>query len=118
MNAESNNDIAGSWRKVVKILEQDEHVSPRQRGFISLAQAQGLIGSTLLLAVPNELTREVLQNQIKGSLDLALREVFREDVLCAISIDSPNQRNVMSNGTYWNVQVRALPLDRDLTFAG
>ncbi|MBZ5869606.1 hypothetical protein LAQ72_27560, partial [Escherichia coli] len=46
------------------------------------------IGSTLLLAVPNELTREVLQNQIKGSLDLALREVFGEDVLCAISIDT------------------------------
>lgn len=88
MNAESNSDIAGSWRKVVKLLEQDEHVSPRQRGFITLAQAQGLIGSTLLLAVPNELTREVLQNQIKGSLDLALREVFGEDVLCAISIDT------------------------------
>ncbi|NYE95937.1 chromosomal replication initiator protein [Psychromicrobium silvestre] len=88
MNTENTDDVAGLWRKVVKILEGDEHVSPRQRGFITLAQAQGLIGSTLLVAVPNELTREVLQNQIKGSLELALREVFGEDVLCAISIDT------------------------------
>ncbi|WP_394940407.1 chromosomal replication initiator protein DnaA [Psychromicrobium sp. YIM B11713] len=88
MSTDSTDDVTAAWRKVVKILEADEHVSPRQRGFIVLAQAQGLIGSTLLVAVPNELTREVLQNQIKGSLDLALREVFGEDVLCAISIDT------------------------------
>lgn len=88
MSTENIEDIAGSWRKVVNILEQDEHVSPRQRGFVTLARAQGLIGSTLLLAVPNELTREVLQNQIRGSLDLALREIFGDDVLCAISIDT------------------------------
>ncbi|AJT42256.1 chromosomal replication initiator protein DnaA [Psychromicrobium lacuslunae] len=88
MSTDGKDDVATSWRKVVKLLEADEHVSPRQRGFITLAQAQGLFGSTLLVAVPNELTREVLQNQIKGSLELALREIFGEDILCAISIDT------------------------------
>ncbi|MBG6179184.1 chromosomal replication initiator protein [Arthrobacter sp. CAN_A1] len=52
-----------------------------------MAQAQGLIGTTLLVAVPNELTREVLQTHLKAALDEALRAVFREDLQCAFVID-------------------------------
>lgn len=80
--------VSSSWRKVVRTLEEDDRVSPRQRGHIGLAQAQGLIGNTLLLAVPNELTREVLQTQLKDSLAAALQDVFRTEILCAYSIDS------------------------------
>ncbi len=53
-----------------------------------LAQAQGLIGSTLLVAVPNELTREVLQTQVKEALDDALRDVFSDEIRCAIDVDT------------------------------
>lgn len=60
----------------------------RQRGFVILAQAQGLIGSTLLVAVPNELTREVLQTQVKEALDDALHNVFSDDIRCAIDVDT------------------------------
>ncbi|TYD00537.1 chromosomal replication initiator protein DnaA [Arthrobacter echini] len=81
------NDVGSSWRKVIRTLEQDDRVTPRQRGFMVLTQAQGLIGTTMLIAVPNELTREVLQTQLKGSLDEALREVFHEEVQCAFVID-------------------------------
>ncbi|MHA7140157.1 chromosomal replication initiator protein DnaA [Arthrobacter sp. Sr33] len=81
------NDVGSSWRKVIRTLEHDERVTPRQRGFVVLAQAQGLIGTTLLVAVPNELTREVLQTHLKAALDEALREVFREDLQCAFVID-------------------------------
>ena len=54
----------------------------------ALPQAQGLIGSTLLVAVPNELTREVLQTQVKDALDDALRSVFSDDIRCAIDVDT------------------------------
>ena len=37
------NTVGSSWRRVVSLLEQDHRVSPRQRGFVILAQAQGLI---------------------------------------------------------------------------
>ncbi|QCU76803.1 chromosomal replication initiator protein DnaA [Citricoccus sp. SGAir0253] len=80
--------VSSSWRKVVRTLEEDDRVSPRQRGHVGLAQAQGLIGNTLLLAVPNELTREVLQTQLKDPLAAALQDVFRTEILCAYSIDS------------------------------
>ncbi|MDQ0674950.1 MULTISPECIES: chromosomal replication initiator protein DnaA [Micrococcaceae] len=82
------NTVGSSWRRVVSLLEQDHRVSPRQRGFVILAQAQGLIGSTLLVAVPNELTREVLQTQVKDALDDALHSVFSEDIRCAIDVDT------------------------------
>ena len=83
MSTDEINDVGSSWRKVVRILERDDRVTPRQRGFIVLAQPQGLIGSTLLVAVPNELTREVLQTQLKAPLEDALRDVFSGDILCA-----------------------------------
>jgi chromosomal replication initiator protein len=82
------NTVGSSWRRVVTLLEQDDRVSPRQRGFVILAQAQGLIGSTLLVAVPNELTREVLQTQVKDALDDALHNVFSDDIRCAIDVDT------------------------------
>jgi chromosomal replication initiator protein len=82
------NTVGSSWRRVLSLLEQDDRVTPRQRGFVILAQAQGLIGSTLLVAVPNELTREVLQTQVKDALDDALRGVFSDDIRCAIDVDT------------------------------
>ena len=82
------NTVGSSWRRVVSLLENDHRVTPRQRGFVILAQAQGLIGSTLLVAVPNELTREVLQTQVKEALDDALRNVFSDEIRCAIDVDT------------------------------
>ena len=86
--ANQANTVGSSWRRVVSLLENDHRVSPRQRGFVILAQAQGLIGSTLLVAVPNELTREVLQTQVKEALDDALRGVFSDEIRCAIDVDT------------------------------
>jgi chromosomal replication initiator protein len=86
--ANQANTVGSSWRRVVSLLENDHRVSPRQRGFVILAQAQGLIGSTLLVAVPNELTREVLQTQVKEALDDALRSVFSDEIRCAIDVDT------------------------------
>jgi chromosomal replication initiator protein len=87
-DANHANTVGSSWRRVLSLLEQDDRVTPRQRGFVILAQAQGLIGSTLLVAVPNELTREVLQTQVKDALDDALRSVFSDDIRCAIDVDT------------------------------
>ncbi|MGM0930329.1 MAG: chromosomal replication initiator protein DnaA [Actinomycetota bacterium] len=89
MDTDQINDVGSSWRKVVRTLEQDDRVSPRQRGFIVLAQAKGLIGTTLLVALPNELTREVFQSQqLKDPLHDALFDVFKDDILCAFSVDT------------------------------
>ena len=88
MSTEDINDVGSSWRRVIRILEQDDRVSPRQRGFVVLTQPQGLIGNTLLVAVPNELTREVLQTQLHAALSNALAQVFSEEISCAFSVNA------------------------------
>ncbi|WP_309108688.1 chromosomal replication initiator protein DnaA [Arthrobacter sp.] len=112
------NTVGSSWRRVVNLLEQDDRVSPRQRGFVILAQAQGLIGSTLLVAVPNELTREVLQTQVKDALDDALHNVFSDDIRCAIDVDTdlvpihrePEPVVELSLGTDHSVELKPQPM--------
>ena len=40
------------------------------------------------MAVPNELTREVLQNQLNTALNDALSQVFSEEISCAFSVNA------------------------------
>ncbi|GGK47639.1 chromosomal replication initiator protein DnaA [Micrococcus flavus] len=84
--------VLGRWREVVTALEDDARVTARLMGYVYLAQPQGQIGNTLLLAVPNETTRETLQGaQVADALTDALTAVFGEEVLLAISIDASLQ---------------------------
>ncbi|QCB96040.1 chromosomal replication initiator protein DnaA [Arthrobacter sp. PAMC25564] len=116
--ANQANTVGSSWRRVVSLLENDHRVSPRQRGFVILAQAQGLIGSTLLVAVPNELTREVLQTQVKEALDDALRNVFSDEIRCAIDVDTdlvplhtePEPAVELSRGADPTVELKPQPM--------
>ena len=80
-------EVSRSWRKVVLTLDQDDHVSPRQMGHVRLARPLGLLGSTLLLAVPTELTRDVLETQLRDQLARAVQQVFRATISCGFSID-------------------------------
>ena len=80
-------EVSSSWRKVVLTLDEDDHVSPRQMGHVRLAQPLGLLGSTLLLAVPTELTRDVLETQLRDQLARAVQHVFRATISCGFSID-------------------------------
>ncbi|WFP16553.1 chromosomal replication initiator protein DnaA [Citricoccus muralis] len=87
----TDESISSSWRHVVQTMKDSQQISPRQSGFIDLVQPQGLIGNTLLLAVPNEFTRQVLENQLDEVLAQALQTVFQQDIRCAFSIDSSLQ---------------------------
>ena len=88
MNAEQSNSVGSAWRQVVRTLRSDDRITPRQRGFLALAQPLGLMESTLLLAVPHEMAREMFETQLKAPLDDALRTVFGHDILCAFQINT------------------------------
>ena len=87
MSSDETNSIGSSWRQVIRKIEDDDRVKARHRAFVSLAKPQGLIGTTLLVAVPNDLTRDMLQTQLREPLDDALRAVFQDDIRCAVSVD-------------------------------
>ncbi|MFI7481258.1 chromosomal replication initiator protein DnaA [Kocuria sp. M1R5S2] len=69
-------------------MYEDPMTTGRYRGFISLAQPQGLIGTTLLVAVPNELTREFFQNQLASVLRSSVGRAFSPDTLVAFVVDA------------------------------
>ncbi|WP_229741543.1 chromosomal replication initiator protein DnaA [Kocuria dechangensis] len=69
-------------------MYEDPMTTGRYRGFISLAQPQGLIGTTLLVAVPNELTREFFQNQMASVLRSAVGRAFSPETLVAFVVDA------------------------------
>ncbi len=80
--------IINSWERVVETVRASGRIGPSQMGFLDLARPQGLIANTLLLAVPNEMTRDILENQLQGHLANALVEVFGTEINCAYSIDT------------------------------
>lgn len=87
MSSDETNSIGSSWRQVIRQIENDDRVKARHRPYVSMAKAQGLIGSTLLVAVPNDFTRDILQTQLREPLDDALRIVFQKEIRCAVSVD-------------------------------
>ena len=44
------------WSAVLDELTDDERVTPQLQGFLNLAVPQGVMGGTLYLDVPNDLT--------------------------------------------------------------
>src|SRR5699024_151321 len=80
--------IINSWQRVVEKVRASGDVGLSQLGFLDLAHPQGLIANTLLLAVPNEMTRDVLENHLHQHLAGALTDVFATDSNCAYSTDT------------------------------
>ena len=69
--------LQARWVHLLSILAADPAVTARQRGFVNLAQPQGLMGSSrLIIEVPNKLTRAVFEEQISASFRAALHEAF------------------------------------------
>lgn len=49
------------WRSVLGRLSSDDRITPQLMGFVNLVEPKGIMGGTLYLEVPNELTRGMLE---------------------------------------------------------
>jgi chromosomal replication initiator protein len=56
------------WRSVLATLTTDDRITPQLHGFISLVEPKGVLGGTLYLEVPNDLTRGMLEQRIREPL--------------------------------------------------
>ena len=79
-------ELLARWNHLVGMLNQQ--VSQRWRGFLRLAQPQAFMGNVLLIAVPDEYTREVFQSHIKDEFKAALVAAFGANATDAIVIDA------------------------------
>ena len=60
------------WTRVLERLRTDDRVTPQLEGFLSLAVAQGVMGGTLYLDVPNDLTAAQINKRMRAPILEAL----------------------------------------------
>lgn len=74
------------WTAVLDHLETDERVTPQLQGFLNLAIAQGVMGGTLYLDVPNDLTAAQLNKRLRAPIMEALAHVEAEPSATAFRV--------------------------------
>lgn len=63
------------WSAVLDHLLTDERITPQLHGFLSLAVPQGVMGGTLYLDVPNDLTAAQMNKRMRAPIMEALSQV-------------------------------------------
>jgi chromosomal replication initiator protein len=79
-------DLARIWQSTVAALG-DAGLTAQQRAFLRLAKLVGLIDATALVAVPNEYTKEVLEQRLRAQVIDALGVQLEREVLLAVTVD-------------------------------
>ncbi|MDN3495077.1 chromosomal replication initiator protein DnaA [Planococcus sp. APC 4015] len=67
MSAHENPDVP-IWSDVLDVLRTDERITPQLEGFLNLAVPQGVMGGTLYLDVPNDLTAAQFTKRMRASI--------------------------------------------------
>ena len=80
--------LQDAWRKVWEVSE------PAARGWLSSTRPIALHDSLLVLAVPNEYTRDRLEARLRPSIEAQLTSYFGLSVQLAITIDPTTQTTV------------------------
>jgi chromosomal replication initiator protein len=80
-------DLLEVWRQVTADLQGDSRVSPQQMGFLRLSRPLAFVDGTALLAVPDELTKQVLENRLREPVTESLSARFAVPVRLAITVD-------------------------------
>jgi chromosomal replication initiator protein len=73
--------IQDLWAAVVAQLDADDRITPQLQGFINLVVPKGILGGTLYLEVPNDLTRGMLEQRIRVPLLNALTTLDEEQAV-------------------------------------
>jgi chromosomal replication initiator protein len=67
------------WTAVLDALVTDDRITPQLHGFLSLAVPQGVMGGTLYLDVPNDLTAAQFTKRMRAPIMEALAQVGQGD---------------------------------------
>ena len=66
-----DNELTAMWNAALNSLS-DGTLSPQQKAFVSLTQPLGLVEDTVLIAAPNEFTKDVLETRLRPLVSSAL----------------------------------------------
>ena len=85
--AVDSNELGTVWSQALDQAFASGTVDGQQRAFVNLTKPLALIEDTLLIAVPNEFTRLVLESRYQPAVSAALTTAFGRPVRMAFSID-------------------------------
>jgi chromosomal replication initiator protein len=74
------------WRTTLEVLDSDG-IPVQQRAFLSLAKLVGLIDDTVLIAVPNDFTKEIIETRLRDRVAATLGQQLGRDVRLAVTVD-------------------------------
>jgi chromosomal replication initiator protein len=84
--ADSDLDFTAIWQGTLGTLTNGG-LPAQQKAFLRLARLVGLIDSTALIAVPNELTKDVLEQRLRAQVTDALGAQLDRQVRLAVTVD-------------------------------
>ena len=67
-----NDSISEVWNAVLTTLHSDDSVTPSLHGFIDLIEPAGVIAGTLYLNVPNDFTRNMIEQRLRLAILTAI----------------------------------------------
>ncbi|GGI39522.1 hypothetical protein GCM10010988_24490 [Cnuibacter physcomitrellae] len=76
--AEVGDSTEDNWRTVLSVLAADERITPQLKGFLSLVVPKGIMGGAFYLEVPNDFTRDMLEQRVRPALIQALSSLDGE----------------------------------------
>ncbi len=83
----SEDDFSAVWQRALDALDA-AGVTPQQKAFVRLTRPLGLLDGTALLAAPNDLTKEVLEQRMREALVQVLSAELGHPVRIAVTVDS------------------------------
>jgi chromosomal replication initiator protein len=83
--AQDEVDFTAVWNSALNMVA--DTMSAQQNAFLRLARLVGLIDNTVLLAVPNDFTKGVLEERLAAPLTDALSDQLGRDLHLAVTVD-------------------------------
>lgn len=81
-----DNELTAMWNAALNSLS-DGTLSPQQKAFVSLTQPLGLVEDTVLIAAPNEFTKDVLETRLRPLVSSALSAILGREIRLAVTVD-------------------------------
>ncbi len=74
------------WQATLEALDEDG-IPVQQRAFLSLARLVGLLDDTVLIAVPNDFTKDVVETRLRDRVTQSLGQRLGREVRLAVTVD-------------------------------
>ena len=81
-----DSELTAMWNAALNTLS-DGTLSPQQKAFVSLTRPLGLVEDTVLIAAPNEFTKDVLETRLRPLVSSALSDSVGREIRLAVTVD-------------------------------